>query len=101
VGRGIGKALLGALIELLRELGYIKIYAVITPPNPTSIALHEKLRFTPLCRFADTAFKLGQWQAIDWMELTLRDIPAMPGDPVPFPDFVKAKPERLAEILNI
>ena len=35
-GRGIGRALLAALIALLRELGYVKIYAVITPPNPSA-----------------------------------------------------------------
>jgi len=62
VGRGLGKLLLGSLIELLRELGYIKIYAVITPPNPASVKLHARLGFSPLCRFADTAFKLKPGQ---------------------------------------
>jgi L-amino acid N-acyltransferase YncA len=99
-GRGIGRALLGVLVELLRELGYIKIYAVITPPNPVSIALHEKLGFTPLCSFADTAFKLGAWQAIDWMELTLRLPSERPAEPQSFPDFAKARPARLAELLS-
>jgi L-amino acid N-acyltransferase YncA len=100
VGRGLGKALLSALLEILRELGYFKVYAVITPPNPASVALHEKLGFTPLCRFADTAFKLGAWQAIDWMELTLRDIAPIPEEPIPFPEFARARPDRLARILE-
>ena len=56
VGRGIGRALLGALVGLLRELGYVKIYAVITPPNPPSVRLHESFGFESLGRFADTAF---------------------------------------------
>jgi phosphinothricin acetyltransferase len=99
VGRGIGKALLVALIALLRELGFVKIYAVITPPNPASVALHEKLGFTPLCRFSDTAFKLGAWQAIDWMELGLREPSQAPGEPVPFAEFALARPGRLAELL--
>jgi L-amino acid N-acyltransferase YncA len=99
VGRGIGKVLLIALLELLRELGYIKVYAVIAPPNPASVALHEKLGFAPLCRFSDTAFKLGSWQAIDWMELTLRDIAAIPAEPIPFPEFAREKPDSLARIL--
>jgi L-amino acid N-acyltransferase YncA len=99
-GRGLGKLLLGTLIELLRELGYVKIYSVITPPNPASVALHEKLGFMPLCRFADTAFKLGQWQAIDWMELTLREPPLIPTEPVPFPEFAASRPERLAEFFR-
>ena len=99
VGRGIGKALLAALLELLRELGYVKVYAVITPPNPASIVLHERLGFAPLGRFADTAFKLDAWQAIDWMELTLREPPDMPEEPIAFPEFARARPERLREIL--
>jgi L-amino acid N-acyltransferase YncA len=100
VGRGLGKLLLSALIELLRELGYMKIYAVITPPNPASVRLHESLGFAPLCRFTDTAFKLGQWQAIDWMELTLREIPAVPAEPALFPEFARTRPQRLAELLH-
>jgi L-amino acid N-acyltransferase YncA len=100
VGRGIGRALLTRLVELLRELGYLKVYAVIAPPNPASVVLHEKLGFVPLCRFEDTAFKLGSWQSIDWMELTLREIPALPDEPLSFPDFARECPERLAEILG-
>jgi phosphinothricin acetyltransferase len=99
VGRGLGRLLLGALVEFLRELGYIKVYAVIAPPNPASVGLHEKLGFTPLCRFSDTAFKLGAWQAIDWMELTLRDIPPMPEEPASFTEFACSRPGRLAAIL--
>jgi phosphinothricin acetyltransferase len=99
VGRGIGTSLLTALVGILRELGYVKTYAVITPPNPASVALHERLGFSPLCRFSDTAFKLGEWQAVDWMELTLREPIARPEEPMPFPEFARTKPLRLAELL--
>lgn len=99
-GRGLGRALLGALIELLRDTGYAKIYAVITPPNPASVALHERFGFTPLCRFSDTAFKLGAWQAIDWMELSLREPTVTPEEPVPFPVYARSRPERVAAILG-
>ena len=100
VGRGIGTTLLAALVELLRELGYVKVYAVMTPPNPASVALHTSLGFTALGRFPNTAFKLGAWQAIDWMELTLREPPVDPKEPMAFPQFVRANPARLAEILS-
>ena len=99
-GRGMGSALLGALVGVLRELGYVKVYAVMTSPNPASVALHAGFGFTALASFPDTAFKLGAWQAIDWMELTLRDPPADPGEPVAFPEFARARPERLAELLS-
>ena len=104
LGSGIGKALLAALLELLRELGYVKVYAVITPPNPSSVMLHEKLGFNSLGRFVDTAYKLGAWQAIDWMELSLREISSLPPGPPPeprsFPEFVRERPELLARLLE-
>jgi len=99
-GMGLGALLLKTLIELLRELGYVKIYAVITPPNPASVALHRRFGFAQLCRFEDTAFKLGQWQAIDWMELSLRAAAAKPEEPQAFADFARSRPERVAEILR-
>jgi L-amino acid N-acyltransferase YncA len=104
VGRGLGELLLTALVALLRESGYVKIYAVIAPPNPASVRLHEKLGFLPLGRFEDTAYKLGAWQAIDWMELTLREprsLPAgaKPEEPLTFTEFARSRPERLRAIL--
>src|SRR6185503_12375177 len=39
--RGVGRALYGALFDLLRRQGYINVYAGITLPNPGSIRLHE------------------------------------------------------------
>jgi L-amino acid N-acyltransferase YncA len=98
-GRGLGRLLLSALLDILRELNYIKVYAVIAPPNPASVRLHEALGFAPLGRFADTAFKLGAWQAIDWMELGLCPIPPVPEEPIAFPDFARSRPGRLSEIL--
>ncbi len=101
--RGLGKLLLGSLLDLLRELGYLKFYAVITPPNPASQALHAHFGFKPLCRFADTAFKRGEWLSIDWSELALRDIASLPPGPPPEPialaDFARYRPDRLAELL--
>lgn len=99
-GRGRGRLLLSALLELLRELRYVKVYAVITPPNPASVALHEALGFAPLCRFSDTAYKLGAWQAIDWMEITLSEPGPVPPEPILFPEFAAARPSRLQEILG-
>ena len=99
-GRGIGGSLLTVLIDLLRDLGYVKIYAVITPPNPASVKLHEKLGFTPLARFADTAFKLGAWQSIDWLELTLRQPTRFPRSLLRSQEFALAEPARLSALLG-
>src|SRR5437764_3956673 len=43
--RGVGRALHGALFELLRSQGYFKACAGITLPNPASVGLHEACGF--------------------------------------------------------
>jgi L-amino acid N-acyltransferase YncA len=99
-GRGVGRALLGALIDILREQGFVTFYAVITPPNPASFALHARFGFEPLASFPDTAYKKGQWLGVDWMQLRLRDVPALPAEPIPFPEFSRTRADRLAAILK-
>jgi L-amino acid N-acyltransferase YncA len=103
-GRGLGCALYGALIPLMRELGAATLYGVITLPNARSLALHARFGFEPLCTFASVGFKRGEWHDVGWMELRLRDPggsdAGAPTEPIPFPEFARARPERLAEILG-
>jgi Sortase and related acyltransferases len=98
-GRGLGRALMAALVAISRELGFMTLYAVITPPNPASFALHARFGFTPLASFPNTAYKAGRWLGVDWMQLKLREIPERPSEPIPFPDYARTQPARLAEIL--
>jgi L-amino acid N-acyltransferase YncA len=44
-GRGIGRALLGALIERSEELGVWTLQAAIFPENQASVTLHERSGF--------------------------------------------------------
>ena len=99
-GRGVGKALMGALVDILREQGFVNFYAVITPPNPASFALHARFGFEPLASFPDTAFKNGTWLGVDWMQLRLNDLPEHPEEPIPFPEYARSRADRLAEILK-
>jgi len=104
-GRGLGTVLLSALISILRAQGFAKVYAVITPPNPASVELHRKLGFSPLCRFPDTAYKLGAWQSIDWMELSLLPPEAFasstaPAEPEPFSSFANRASSELIAMLG-
>lgn len=98
-GHGVGAALMGALIDILRDQGFVNFYAVITPPNPASFALHARFGFTPLASFPDTAYKNGAWLGVDWMQLRLQEISEHPEEPIPFPDFAMNHPARLEKIL--
>ncbi len=104
-GRGIGGALLGALVQLLRELGYARVRAVIAAPNPAAVALHRGRGFSPVCSLPRGAYKLGAWRDLDLMELILReprDFPpgVQPLEPLDFAEFARANTALLAAILR-
>lgn len=63
-GRGIGRALMERMIELLTRQGFAAVVAGITLPNPASVALHERLGFAPCATYRETGFKMGQWRTV-------------------------------------
>lgn len=61
-GRGIGAALMQALIDACEARGYRQMIAVIgEPTNTASIRLHEKFGFTLIGIFRGIAWKHGRW----------------------------------------
>lgn len=64
-GRGIGRALMEALLNLLSRQGFTAAVAGITLPNAASVALHEKLGFTRTAIYRNTGFKLGEWRTVE------------------------------------
>lgn len=60
-GKGLGRALLAALIAACEELGIREMVAVISDKGAEgSIALHEKLGFTEVGRMGKVGFKFGR-----------------------------------------
>ena len=76
-GRGLGRALMERMLELLTRQGFTSVVAGITLPNEASVALHEKLGFAPTATYRDTGFKLGEWRTVQVFarELAPRTIP--------------------------
>lgn len=70
-GRGLGRALLSALIERARELGLHVLLAVIEATNEPSIRLHASLGFEVVGTERETGFKFGRWLDATTMQLTL------------------------------
>jgi len=81
---GIGRALYIRLFEVLRKQGFFNAYAVITLPNPASVALHEAIGFTPSGVLHHVGFKLGSWHDVGiWeYEIQPRMVPASPPLPL-------------------
>jgi len=62
VGRGIGRALMAALIDWCEREGYRQMIAVIGgADNSASIALHEKFGFRHAGRLTSAGWKFGRW----------------------------------------
>lgn len=75
-GRGLGSALLCALIARCEGLGYRRMVAVIgDSANHASIHLHERLGFRPCGVIPSVGFKFGRW-----VDSVLMERPLGPGD---------------------
>lgn len=71
MGRGIGKALLDALLEQSAIYGFRTIIAVIGGAEPASIALHLKCGFAEVGRLRGVGWKHGKWLDSVYLQLTL------------------------------
>ena len=84
--RGIGRALYGSLLPLLRDQGFHNACAGITLPNEASVALHESFGFRLVGVYREIAWKAGEWRDVGWWQRRLNpagdDQPLDPGSPV-------------------
>ncbi len=83
VGRGVGRALIGALVEQGTALGYRQMLAVIGDSgNAASIRAHAACGFCEAGRLASIGFKFGRWVDGVIMQRTLGEgastVPAGP-----------------------
>lgn len=80
---GIASALYRNLLDCLRAQGFVNAYAVITLPNPGSVALHEKLGFRKIATLESTGYKLNRWHDLGWWHLLLMEPASLPAPPLP------------------
>jgi L-amino acid N-acyltransferase YncA len=77
-GRGIGRALLAALVERARERDIAVLLARVTQPNPASEAMHESLGFRAFGTQRRCGEKFGRILDVKLMDLHLDG----PGDAI-------------------
>jgi len=73
-GRGLGTHLYRALLEALARRPVHRVIGVIALPNPASVALHERLGFTPAGRLSEVGRKLGRWVDVGHWVLPLAGV---------------------------
>lgn len=77
-GKGVGAALMPALIAAARERGVHVLVGGIDVANAASIALHERFGFVHTGTIRESAFKFGHWLDLGFWQLVLDT----PNDPV-------------------
>ncbi len=63
-GKGVGKALYAKLEEMLKTLGFVTVYALITEENENSCRFHEKAGYEKVAFLPKTGLKFGKWHGI-------------------------------------
>ena len=72
-GKGVGKALLGRLLEAAAENGFRTVIARITGDNPASIQLHRRLGFREVGVEREVGHKFEQWIDVVVMQKMLAE----------------------------
>ena len=73
-GRGVGRALLQAIIDRCAAMGLRQLMAIIGDSgNSASIGLHRALGFSQIGLARSAGFKHGRWVDIVWMQRPLND----------------------------
>jgi L-amino acid N-acyltransferase len=67
-GQGVGRALLGPLVDSARSLGLRAIIAAIDASNEASLRLHARFGFFKVGHFRQVGFKFGRWLDVVYLE---------------------------------
>ena len=61
LGRGVGRLLMAALIDVCAAAGYRQMIGYIDAANQASLRLHESLGFREVGRLPSIGYKFGHW----------------------------------------
>ena len=82
-GRGIGRRLYSALLELLRLQGILTAYGIVTLPNAASEGLHRSLGFETSAVYSAAGYKCDTWLDVAWFRKDLAAHAFSPAAPCP------------------
>jgi phosphinothricin acetyltransferase len=71
IGRGFGRLLYGALLDILRTRELHLVIGGIALPNEASVGLHEALGFRKVAHFSEVGKKFGDWRDVGYWALRL------------------------------
>jgi phosphinothricin acetyltransferase len=81
-GKGIGRVLYRALLDVLARQGYRQALGGIALPNPASVALHEACGYRLTGVQEKLGWKLGAWHDVAWFQRELAPTIGAPAAPI-------------------
>jgi phosphinothricin acetyltransferase len=70
-GRGVGRALLDALLLRAVEHGHHSVLGIIDAAQAASVALHARAGFERVAHLREVGFKFGEWRDVVFMQRML------------------------------
>ena len=74
-GRGLGRQLLGELLERARAAGHHAVLGGVCTEQTASMRLHEAMGFTKVAEFREVGLKFGRWLDVAYFEKVLEPPP--------------------------
>ena len=96
-GRGIGRKLYSAAMDLLRRQNVRTAYALVTAPNEPSDRFHRAMGFHAAGMIKNAGFKNGAWRSVTIYEKALADYDTPPG---PLTGWRELDPAAVAAVLK-
>lgn len=89
--RGLALGLYGRLLEVMRLQGINQAVGVITLPGETSVALHQRIGFSPAGVWRQCGYKRGQWWDVGVWQMQLQSAATPPSPFVPIPQLLDSR----------
>ncbi len=86
--KGIARVLYNTLFALLKQQGYINVFASVLVTNLNSVEFHRAYGFEEIGLFKNIGYKLGEWHTNLWFQYTLQEHVIDPHVPVPITEML-------------
>lgn len=94
-GKGYGRKLMNAILDLAKEDGYVSCVSIITGGNTGSEKLHEKCGFEKKAVFDHFGYKNGEWRSVSYYVKQLNEPAEKPEQPKNLDPYSVVKPHRV------
>lgn len=94
-GKGYGRRLMDAILDLAQQDGYVCVVSIITSGNEMSEKLHLSCGFEKKALFENFGYKNGEWKDVSYFVKKLNEPSEKPEKPKNLDPYSVVKPKRV------